>query len=52
VQSGALETSTVNPIGETLAILTAQRAFETAQKTMLAIDGTREKAANDVGRLK
>ena len=52
VQSGALETSTVNPIGETLAILIAQRAFETAQKTMLAIDGTREKAANDVGRLK
>jgi flagellar basal body rod protein FlgG len=50
--SGSLETSTVNPIGETLAILTAQRAFETAQKTMLAIDGTREKAANDVGRLK
>jgi flagellar basal body rod protein FlgG len=52
LQSGALETSTVNPIGETLAILTAQRAFETAQKTMLAIDGTREKAANDVVRLK
>jgi flagellar basal body rod protein FlgG len=50
--SGSLETSTVNPIGETLAILTAQRAFETAQKTMLAIDGTREKAANDVVRLK
>jgi flagellar basal-body rod protein FlgG len=50
--SGSLETSTVNPIGETLAILTAQRAFETAQKTMLAIDGTREKAANDIGRLK
>lgn len=52
LQSGALEASTVNPIGETMAILTAQRAFETAQKTMLAIDGTREKAANDVVRLK
>jgi flagellar basal body rod protein FlgG len=49
--SGALETSTVNPVGETLAILTAQRAFETAQKTMLAIDATREKAANDVVRV-
>ncbi len=48
---GALETSTVNPVGETLAILTAQRAFETAQKTMLAIDATREKAANDVVRV-
>jgi flagellar basal body rod protein FlgG len=48
---GALETSTVNPVGETLAILTAQRAFETAQKTLLAIDATREKAANDVARV-
>jgi flagellar basal body rod protein FlgG len=52
VLAGALETSTVNPIGETLAILTAQRAFETAQKTLLAIDAAREKAANDVARLK
>jgi len=52
VMAGALEASTVNPIGETLAILTAQRAFETAQKTLLAIDAAREKAANDVVRLK
>ena len=52
VMAGALETSAVNPIGETLAILTAQRAFETAQKTLLAIDAAREKAANDVVRLK
>jgi flagellar basal body rod protein FlgG len=50
--AGALEMSTVNPIGETLAILTAQRAFETAQKTMLAIDATRDKAANDVVRVR
>jgi flagellar basal body rod protein FlgG len=50
--AGALETSTVNPIGETLAILTAQRSFETAQKTLHAIDGTREKAANDVERVR
>jgi flagellar basal-body rod protein FlgF len=50
--SGALETSTVNPIGETLAILTAQRAFETAQKTLLSIDATRDKAVNDVGRVR
>lgn len=49
--AGALETSTVNAVGETLAILTAQRAFETAQKTLLAIDATREKAANDVARV-
>jgi flagellar basal body rod protein FlgG len=49
---GALETSTVNAVGETLAILTAQRAFETAQKTLAAIDAAREKAANDVVRVR
>ncbi len=52
VRSGALEASSVDAIGETLAILNAQRAFETAQKTFLAIDATRDKAVNDVGRLK
>jgi flagellar basal-body rod protein FlgF len=52
VRSGALESSSVDAIGETLAILTAQRAFETAQKTLVAIDQTREKAVNDVVRLK
>jgi flagellar basal-body rod protein FlgF len=52
VRSGALESSSVDAIGETLAILTAQRAFETAQKTFVAIDQTRDKAVNDVGRLK
>ncbi len=51
ILAGALETSTVNAIGETLTILTAQRAFETAQKTLLAIDATREKAANDIPRV-
>ncbi len=51
VLAGALETSTVNAIGETLTILTAQRAFETAQKTLLAIDATREKRANDIARV-
>lgn len=52
VRSGALESSSVDAIGETMAILTAQRAFETAQKTLVAIDQTREKAVNDVVRLK
>ncbi len=52
VRSGALESSNVDAIGETLAILTAQRTFETAQKTFVAIDETRDKAVNDVGRLK
>ena len=52
VEAGALEASGVNAIDETLAILTAQRAFESAQKTVAAIDAAREKAANDVVRLK
>lgn len=52
IRSGALESSNVDTIGETLAILTAQRAFETAQKTLVAIDETRQKAVDDVGRLK
>jgi flagellar basal-body rod protein FlgG len=52
LQSGALETSNVDAIGETLEILNAQRAFETAQKVLVAIDDTRQKAVNDVVRLK
>jgi flagellar basal-body rod protein FlgF len=52
LQSGALETSNVNAIGETLDVLGAQRAFETAQKVLVAIDGAREHAVNDVARLK
>lgn len=51
ILAGALETSTVNAISETLSILTAQRSFETAQKTLLAVDATREKAANDIARI-
>lgn len=52
LQIGALETSNVNAIGESLAILEAQRSFETAQKTLVAIDESRQKAVNDVARLK
>jgi flagellar basal-body rod protein FlgF len=52
VRTGALESSSVDAISETLGVLTAQRAFETAQKTLVAIDQTRDKAVNDVGRLK
>jgi flagellar basal-body rod protein FlgF len=52
VRSGALEASNVDAIGETLAILRAQRAFETAQKTFVALDETRQKAVDDVGRLR
>lgn len=52
IRAGALEASNVNAIGETLDVLTAQRAFETAQKTLSAIDEARQKNVNDVVRLK
>ena len=52
VRSGFLESSNVNAIGEMIDVIDAQRAFETAQKTLGAIDETRSKAANDMGQIK
>ena len=50
--AGALESPNVNAVGEMVAILDAQRAFETAQKALGAIDATRAKDANEVARLR
>ncbi|MGZ3509347.1 MAG: flagellar basal body rod C-terminal domain-containing protein [Vulcanimicrobiaceae bacterium] len=52
VRSGFLESSNVNAIGEMIDVLTAQRSFETAQKVVSAIDQTRDKASNELARLK
>ncbi len=52
VRRGFLESSNVNSIGEIIDVLAAQRSFETAQQTISAIDRTRQKADNDVPRLK
>jgi flagellar basal-body rod protein FlgF len=52
VRSGFLESSNVNAIGEMIDVIDAQRAFETDQKTLSAIDETRSKAANDMGQIK
>jgi flagellar basal-body rod protein FlgF len=52
VESGFLETSNVDAVKEMVDILSAQRAFETAQKTLVALDDTRSKAVNDVVRVK
>ncbi|MBV9648172.1 MAG: hypothetical protein JO043_11955 [Candidatus Eremiobacteraeota bacterium] len=52
VQSGFIEASNVDAVHEMVDILAAQRAFETAQKTMSAIDDVRAKAAGDVPRLR
>jgi flagellar basal body rod protein FlgF len=52
VQSGFLEGANVDAVGEMVDILDAQRAFETAQKTLSALDEEREKDAGDVARVK
>ena len=52
VQSGFLESSNVDAVGEMVDVLGAQRAFETAQKTLSAIDEERQKDADDVARVK
>lgn len=52
VRSGFLETSNVDAIGEMIDVMSAQRSFETAQKVLAAIDGTRERAATEVALVK
>jgi len=52
IVSGALESPNVNAVGEMVDVLDAQRAFETAQKALGAIDETRAKAANELARLR
>jgi len=52
IRSGYLEAANVDAIGEMVDILSAQRSFESAEKVVAAIDSTRQKASNDVARLK
>jgi flagellar basal body rod protein FlgG len=52
VQSGFLEASNVDAIGEMIDVLAAQRSFETAQKVLTAIDKARERANTQVGVLR
>lgn len=52
LRAGYLESANVDAIGEMLHVMEAQRSFESAQKVASAIDGTRQKAANDVARVK
>jgi len=52
LRSGFLERPNVDAIGEMVEVLEAQRAFETAEKTIAAIDDARAKDANDVARVK
>jgi flagellar basal-body rod protein FlgF len=52
VRTGFVETSAVNAIDEMVAVMTAQRSFESAEKVVAAIDGVRQKSSNDVARIK
>ena len=52
VQSGFLEAANVDAIHEMVDVLNAQRAFETAQKTLSALDDVRSKATNELARVK
>lgn len=52
VRSGFLEASDVDAISEMIDVLTAQRSFESAEKVVSAIDQTRQKASNELARLK
>jgi flagellar basal-body rod protein FlgG len=52
VESGFLERSNVDAVHEMVDVLSAQRAFETAQKALSAIDEARAKDVNDVVRVK
>jgi len=52
LQSGFLEGANVDAVREMVDVLGAERAFETAQKTLSAIDETRQKNVNDVARVK
>jgi flagellar basal body rod protein FlgG len=51
LRSGFVEGSDVNPIGEMIEVLDAQRSFETASKTLSAVDQARQKAADEVGKI-
>jgi flagellar basal-body rod protein FlgF len=52
LRSGFLEEANVDGIGEMIDVLSSERSFESAEKVVSAIDQTRQKAANDVARVK
>lgn len=52
VRSGFLEAANVNAVDEMITLVAAQRSFESAEKVVGAIDQARQKASNDVARLK
>jgi flagellar basal body rod protein FlgG len=51
VHSGFLESAGVDAISEMIDVLSAERSFESAEKVVAAIDGTRQKSA-DAARIR
>jgi flagellar basal body rod protein FlgG len=51
VHAGFLESANVDAISEMIDVLSAERSFESAEKVVAAIDGTRQKSA-DVARIR
>ena len=52
IEQGVLETSNVNVINEMVSMITIQRAYEAGQKVITSIDGTLDRAVNNVGKVK
>ncbi len=50
VRTGFLESANVDAIGQMVAMLAAQRSFESAERVVAAIDRTRHEAASDVAK--
>ena len=46
VHAGFLESANVDAIAEMIDVLAAERSFESAEKVVAAIDGTRQKSAD------
>lgn len=51
VQQGALETSNINVVSEMVNMIAITRNYESNQKIIQSIDGTLDKAVNQVGKI-
>lgn len=51
VEQGMLETSNVKVVSEMVNMITIQRAYEAGQKVITSVDGTLDKAVNQVGKV-
>jgi flagellar basal-body rod protein FlgF len=52
IKQGYLEQSNVNAVNEMINMITVMRAYESNQKIIQALDGTLEKAVNEVGAVR